>query len=149
MSEWIKLDPGAFSARARQVKMQNGVEIALSLSPYDVPDAVRGNYDPKSGRFLVEFSYIEDEAWVKKQHDQNIELRVGRNSGRLYGIEIDIDSMKASQIALKIELPKIVGRAIDDELRQANRQSRRENYQIAKSVISEEREPLFAQLVGP
>ena len=41
-----------------------------------------------------------DEQSVMQKHDENITLRVGRHSGRLYGIEVNVDALKAKMINL-------------------------------------------------
>lgn len=144
MSEWIKLDPRAFSAKARQTRRQGGIEIAVTLSPYDIPDAVRGQFDEHLSKFVIDFNYIEDEDWERHTSNEGIQLRVGKNSGRLYGIEVDVATLNAGQVALRLELPKLVGKAIEAELSATKLFSRKENYRLAKSVISNQREPLFA-----
>ncbi len=149
MTDWIRLNPEQVSKEARQVKRQNGVEITLTLSPYDVPDAVRGAFDSSLKRFVIEFSYIAEEPWEKRVQDQFVALRIGKNSGRIYGIEIDVVAMQASVIGLKMQLPKIVNKAIDKELRtDGKKRHRQKNYEIAKSVISSERNDLFGELAA-
>jgi hypothetical protein len=147
VSEWIKLDPQFFSARATQRKRQDGIQIAVSLSPYDIPDAVRGRFESRLGRFVIEFSYIEAEKWDLHPHREGLFLRVGKNSGRLYGIEVDVKQHHGQPIALTMRLPKLVSKAIDAELAQNRKaDSRQENYELAKSVLSNEGHTLYSQL---
>jgi hypothetical protein len=149
MSEWIKLDPEKFSSSGRENKRDKGVELSISLSPYDVPDAVRGFYDKRLQRFVIEFRYISSEDWELRLHRDHVNFRVGRNSGRLYGIEIDLREWQARHVELDMRLPKIVDRALEQELTTSLRGRRTEdNYRVAKDVIFDERRPLFAELVG-
>jgi hypothetical protein len=149
MSEWISLNPEQVSRQMRQTRREDGIEISVALSPYEIPDAVRGVFDSTLKQFVVEFRYLAQEAWLPRRHDDYITLRVGKNSGRIYGIEIDVIAMKAKAVGLTMHLPKMVNRAIDKELRTVEGRARREtNYQLAKSAISDERDMLFGDLVG-
>ena len=149
MSDWISLHPEQVSKEMRQTRRQDGVHISVSVSPYDVPDAVRGMFDRSIDRFLIEFRYLSQEEWSRRKHDDYISLRVGKNSERIYGIEIDVKGLQAKAVGLRVQLAKLVNRAIDDELADVpGSQPRQANYELAKSVISDRRESLFGDLVG-
>jgi hypothetical protein len=101
MRNWVMVRPG----EARKSKGPSGnetgkrVKVTVHFSPYDKPLAVRGRYDEDRKRFLVEFQYIADED-VDRQECGDYSLILGRNSGRLYGIEIDVDRLQASRVEL-------------------------------------------------
>ena len=138
MSEWVRLD--AEKLNTPQLQAIRGVNITVRMSPYDVPEAVRGYYDKVQRRFVIEFRYIDDEPLQKKQKGEHITLRIGRHSGRLYGIEVDIDAMKSQAVDLN--------QAIDSLASLPRKRSRHENYEIAKKAITEKKDEIFASLVA-
>lgn len=145
MHEWIKLDPEKLNKP--KLETIQGVEVEVMLSPYDVPDAVGGNYDKERKRFVIEFKYASgDEPRSVEWHDQYVNFIVGRNSQRLYGLEIDVDAMNAHAVSLKV-LEEKVDKAIDDLGRKLTRRSRLGNYGLAKEVISQSGRQLFGTLV--
>ncbi len=114
MSEWVRLDSEKLNTP--QQEAIRGVNITVRMSPYDVPEAVRGYYDEDQERFVIEFRYIGEEPFRRKQKGKHITLRVGRHSGRLYGIEVDVKAMKAQSVDLILEVSDAVLQAIDDSL---------------------------------
>ena len=54
MSDWVPLDAAQLSPAKRQ-RIQ-GVDITVVMSPYDVPEAVRGQYDEGIHRFGLNFA---------------------------------------------------------------------------------------------
>src|ERR1035438_7110729 len=81
-----------------------GVRVDVLVSPYDVPEGVRGALREGGKQFVIEFKYISDEDTVEKQQDDNVKLRVGRNSGRLYALELDMTKFNANHIKLRLEV---------------------------------------------
>ncbi len=49
---WIRVIPGNY------VALGDAIEVGILISPYDIPDGVRGGYDGDLKRFVVEFRYI-------------------------------------------------------------------------------------------
>ena len=54
MSQWIVLNPDEIN-KVRQEQI-NGVQVNLYLPPAGIPYALRGSYDHKINRFVVELS---------------------------------------------------------------------------------------------
>lgn len=95
MSDWIKLDPRtAAESFEPQRRSLDGIQIELAVSPYDVPDAVRGYINKDENNFVIEFRYLDDEAWKVTQLDSSIALRLGTHTERLYGLEIDLARLR-------------------------------------------------------
>lgn len=93
MSEnWIPVDRIALN-EPRQKKV-DGVEVTVMASPYDVPDAYRSYYDEARERHVVEFRYLTEEPKKRENHGQYITLLVGKNSRRIYAIEIDSEALR-------------------------------------------------------
>jgi hypothetical protein len=140
MSQWIPVDP-------KQLSPQLGakvilVDVTLSASPYDVPRAVKGGYDEKKKRFIIAFQYIEEEPLTRKRHDSEITALVGKNSGRLLGLEIDVDKVDANQVTLHV-----ITDAIDVTGKEFPR--RQINYELAKAALSKYREILPGKEARP
>lgn len=142
MSNWMPINRKDFDLRRK--RQINNVELNVIISPYDVPEGVRGAFDDVLGRFVIEFSYIGDEPWRRESPDRHLTLRVGKKSNRLYGIEVDVHALKAESVVLRLGVPKLVSSALT---RLSSReQSRSDNYDLAREVIRRRESELFAQL---
>ena len=102
-----------------------------SISPYDIPEAVRAFKDGQ--RLIVEFKYATEETY-RSVHKGNITLKVGRNSGRLYRIEVDVKG-KAENFRIAVSE---AGIAIEGLATDRSRVKRSGNYGLAKRLISTE-----------
>jgi hypothetical protein len=135
MAKWIRLDSDQLNPPTRE-KIR-GVEVVVLLSAYDVPEAVGGDYDNELKKFVINFKYIvEDEPVTYKKAARHVTFRVGKNSGRLYGIEIDVDKIKEKSVNLSILVPNVV-EAIGKLESNPRLVRRRGNYRLAKRVITE------------
>ncbi len=142
MSEWIELEPSSLGRNEHD--QIDGVEIIVGLSPYDVPEAVRGGYDKDIGRFVIEFRYLDDgEERVSDAQEEDVVLLVGEHSKRLYAIHVDVDRLKAEKVGLKVLIPE-VDEAIDKLGRKPQYSGRLSHYEVAKDVISQNSEKLLA-----
>jgi hypothetical protein len=136
VSEWIEVDQRKLAAPRREVV--NGVEMQVFVSPYDVPQAIRGAYDDSKHRFAIELKYVgDDEPLESRQPHDNVVMFVGKESGRLKRIEIDVDRLNVSAVALKIIS------AIDSFAKQSHTFRRRTNYDAAKKAIEGQSRRLF------
>ena len=145
MGKWIQLNSDELNPpRHESIR---GVDVVVFLSPYDVPEAVSGDYDDEIKKFVIAFRYIvEDEPFARQTGDSVVTLRVGKNSGRLYGIEVDVDKIRADSINLFVKIPEVVQQAIDKLESNPRHRRRRGNYRVAKKVISERGRELFSGL---
>lgn len=135
--KWLKLDAKKYDKESSDT--ENGVEFQLHMSPYDLPDAVRGGYSTDLKRFVIQFKYISAEPTNEQVVDEHVTFRVGAHSRRLYSIEVDVDSMKADQVALRIV-------SAVDQLAHSRRSRDipEDNYGVVKDVIREKSSQLFA-----
>jgi hypothetical protein len=143
MTDWIQLDASRFD-RA-QLKTIRGVEVKVFLSPYDVPEALRGAYDEELKRFVIEFQYISDEPLKRRTYDQYVTTRLGRNSNRLYAIEIDVDAMRVETVNLSVLVQEKVDGVLAGLIREPIDVRRIGNYQLAQQAISNEHDQLFSR----
>lgn len=109
------------------------------------PGAIRGFYDKKKLRFVIQFKYIDDEPKEDRVFDSYVKLRVGRNSERLYAIEIDVDTLRANQVQFLMAVQREVDGAFT-ELLTRSPSRRLENYQLAKEALATRQQELFAAI---
>ncbi len=143
MSDWIQID--ADHVKTEPVRGPSDVEINVFLSPYDVPEAVRGYYDEQRERFVIEFRYMSDEPTRAQDMGGPLVLHVGKRSGRLHEIEVDVNALKAQSVTLNTFVPERIGDAIDALATQSGGR-RLDNYNVAKEVLRERRDQLFQDL---
>lgn len=127
---WVQLEPGDYEKGRRKTRRTRGVEVQIIVSPYDIPTAVRGRYDEKLGRFVIEFRYIDDEPWDREEFEPHVFLRLGESSGRVAGVEVDVDALNVSEVQLKLG-------AVRQALSHAKKREQRrwDNYDIAFDVL--------------
>jgi hypothetical protein len=141
---WIKIDHGSIKTRKR--KNIKGLQIEVSVSPYDVPEAIRGYKKDKSNRCIIQLRYLNDDEPKKSVvHDQNLSYVVGKNSRRLYSLEFDVDSSllerwKPFEHKLKwAEMSKTIDSLAGDKDEPVNE----ENSELVKEAILHHRSELF------
>jgi hypothetical protein len=110
------------------------------MSPYDVPQALRGRYDKAAKRFVIEFRYLGDEDTRDESGGEHVVLRLGRNSGRIYGIVLDVDAMKASWVQLILL-------ALKKREEKHRLPLRHENYALAGQLL-QQNEPVLREAMA-
>jgi hypothetical protein len=85
--QWISMDSRPEPVR----KKVRGAEMLVMPSPYDVPEAVRVGFDFATNQLLVQFQYIETDSPVVRDVKQIARMYIGRHSGRLLGLSIDVE----------------------------------------------------------
>lgn len=97
---WIPLKPEEIDSKEQTAG--RGVHLELSLSPYDIPERVRGYYSDELKRFVIEFRYINDEPLVERKLSDHVTAKEGKSSGRLYDVLVDVDAMNVGLITAAI-----------------------------------------------
>jgi hypothetical protein len=142
-SDWIRLDVSHLNEVQKEEK--GGITLESSLSPYDVPEAVRGHLDDPREWFVIEFRYITSEPTVEVGEDP-VKILRGKRSGRIYQIRVRAPKSLPSEV----EVPNMARKALD-HLKRSGEQSfgphRRIN--IIEHVLEEKREDLFGASRGP
>jgi hypothetical protein len=90
MNAWIPLDLHEF--KKSETKNMRGVDVEVSISPYDLPVAVRVGTENRVYR--LEFKYLNGDSTEKTRVSEGINLHVGTNSDRIYAIDFEIDRMR-------------------------------------------------------
>lgn len=100
--QWIRLDRNKLS-KPENIPL-NGVLIGVQLSPWDVPDGVKGYHDKEEDRFRIDFRYSdsESEKRVGSRNDE-INLLVGRYSGKIISILVETEKTGVDAVMLAVE----------------------------------------------
>lgn len=143
--KWIEVDPANFNSNKR--KDVDGVKVTIGLSPHDLPEAVGGCYDDQIDRFVIELKYLGSEEEVVPISHENVTLQVGKKSGRIRQIHINVKALQADAIDIQLEsaIPDGIKKAI---FRYASKSktSQSGHFRAARDVIMENRERLLADL---
>ena len=142
---WIRVTPSNY------VALGDAIEVGILISPYDIPDGVRGGYDKDLGRFVVEFRYMVDEEYRHFDVDDGVCIRLGKHSSRIVGIEVDVDRLNISQVTVKVDRSAAASAAIDKAIRNVEkakdaRARRRENYVVAQRVLEDKHDDIFSNM---
>jgi hypothetical protein len=110
-----------------------------------VPEAVRGLVDEKSGRYVIEFRYLTEEPLKREIRTDIVTLRVGKNSGRLYGVEINTDAMRSAASGVNVGVASIK-KSVLDTLSDPQITPNRDNLALASDAIRDHAGELFGSL---
>jgi hypothetical protein len=128
-------------------KGKGEVTVDLTIAPHQVPKAVRGYFDPRTQRTVIEFRYADDEEFKVERQDDRTSLRFGRYSRRLMGLELNISGAKASKVQLKIRAVEEIEHAVRRLIEQHPESKIRENYSIAMKAIDSKMGMLSSEML--
>jgi hypothetical protein len=137
MAEWIQVDPSALN-KPKQERV-DGVEVTVMASPYDVPDAYKSYYDEDLKRHVVEFRYLGEEPLRRQNYGPYITLRLGKRSGRIYGLEIDVHRNSKPWVNLGVK-------AIEEREREMPKTQKSLNYAITRRLLRDNAPKLEAAM---
>ena len=134
--EWIPIDSNLF-LRPRTESL-GGVETEVVNSPFDLPVALKAEL--KDETLILRFRYLTDEPvdWVLRS--ENVTLKMGKDSGRLFAVEVrtGVPSGKLKeeiQAALSLAVHAIGHAAEGPPPR--HHFVRRENLRLARATIQD------------
>lgn len=142
MTDWVEVDDSKYNG----VKDARNVIIEMNVSPYDVPQHVRGGIDERHHRFVIEFRYIDDEDTREVKVDKHVQALIGRKSGRVYSLLVDVDERGKDPTLLTIGQPEEVRKDASQALgsiykvvssKQSSTRSREKNYSVAEKVLGD------------
>jgi hypothetical protein len=139
--QWISLDSEMYDSDT--VELSEGVEFHIFVSPYDLPEAVRGRRDAAKRRFVVEFKYIGDEPSEERRVNEHVTFFIGKHSHRVHRIEADVDGLGTELVTLRL-VPAID--ALAKELHSVSTPA--DNFRVAKAVLTDRKAELTRELVG-
>jgi hypothetical protein len=156
MADWIQVEIDDFD-KVRPTNVR-GVEVEFFVSPYDVPEAIRGHYDDNQSKFVIDFRYVGKESVTNVDYE-HVTYKVGESSGRLYGLVIDVQALRAEAVGLSVELhgnkgqelaarilDKVTG-AIESLIERhpiSKAREREDNYKLAKDAVLSKQAELLA-----
>jgi len=143
MNDWIPIDLDKVSTEP--IRVPDDVHIELYLSPFAIPEAVRGRFDKKQGKFFIEFRYSSNEPTLRERQNDDIALHVGKRSGRLYGIEVNVEHAQAKSVTLTTYIPKKISETIK-RLANDRPDYRGDNFRVTNEVVDDRRDLLFRDL---
>lgn len=136
-TDWIFLDGKANNESAFHITTDH---MKISLSPYDIPVAVRG-YTEEDQFYVIEFRYLTDEPVEVEKRGNLLQCGVGVNSGRIYRVCIDIHELKKF---VQSDAVKNVYGALEQFPHNSDRLTR--SYSLARSAIDANDTRLFEPL---
>lgn len=152
-AEWLRL-PDADQLRDGAAGVPD-VVFDVVVSPYSVPDAVRG-VRTSEGRFRIEFRYIDgpEPTAAPKALDEHVRVIEGRHSGRLLAIEVDIDSLGAKSVGIAIKAEELdpsqfesrLSQILSDVAESASDASEKSALESTRIALMQRREALAEQL---
>lgn len=145
--DWVEVD----ESRYNDAKNVPSLVIEMDVSPYDVPHQVRGTFDDKQRKFVIEFRYIDDEEVRQMKLEEHVNALVGKKSGRVYALTVDVEAIGVDSVALKMgrtesKQSEAVRKDVSDALGSMDellrnklfRPKRREkNYKVANKVLGD------------
>ena len=148
MPDWITVE--IEDAETLRKKSVRGIDVQFFVSPYDIPEAIRGRYDAQHKKFVIEFKYVGNESTTKVE-DKHVTYNVGQTSRRLYGLAIDVEALRAEIVGLNVEVNQIrerqeladrilneITEAIESLIERhpgAGTNERDDNYKLAKDAV--------------
>lgn len=149
MSIWLQVNTNnAEELTERPPPEGSKVKVEFLVSSYDIPEAVRGSYNKEKGQFVIEFRYIgnSNEPTKPQTQDDYVTFVVGKNSSRLYGIEIDVKALKVEEVALRVKIKDEVKKTINNLIKRPINRLRRDNYRLTQKALSEKEDELYSPL---
>lgn len=119
---------------------------SIELSAYDIPREVEGKLDPKSGVFHIDFKYLDQEEAVVKKLTDELNMKLGRYSGKILGFEVEVAEHGINNVTLK--LAQAVQAEISKEISNLRKFNQKANYKIIQSILKRKQEPIFADVAG-
>lgn len=116
---WTFIERAAWEKQEKKEGSRSAMLFDVSFSPYDIPTAVRGAFDEASRKFIIEFRYVwPEEGQVRHAHrDEHVEFVIGKVSGRLLEIHIDVESAGVDFLMLQSQAISAVNSLSADESR--------------------------------
>jgi hypothetical protein len=142
MSNWINLKINTVPVE----EQEEGMEISVSPSPYDVPGAIKADIDENKGRLRIQFRYIGSEPLRHEQSNEGISFGTGVNSGRLYEIDVNIDRTAKSMGEVVDRIFQNIGQIAQ------NHSNRIDNYRMATEALRSSTPTILRQsesAIGP
>lgn len=153
MSEWLRLKNIPSSTQAPP---SAGVLFDVVVSPYDVPEAVRGFKTPH-GHFRIEFRYIDGPEPANRpvRLDDHVSVFEGRHTRRLLALEVNLQALGAKSVGVSIstatshdQLKSQLRRALEQLVKQHPLPADRKALESTREALKSRESELLNQLVS-
>jgi hypothetical protein len=140
MSDWIHVDAKQLRQPEPRQETHRGMNLSVHVSPYDIPEAVKGTYDDSSEAFVIHFRYLDAPSQCKEAVMKNgVKFHLDRQ-GRILRVLLPKPLLcRAGAESLAVNLQSAVN---EMEGHWLCRESR-ENHLFANEVICGKRDYLF------
>ena len=149
MSTWLQVNELIAEELTQRLQTEGSkVKVEFSVSSYDIPEAVRSSYTKERGQFIIEFRYVgnSNEPTKPKPQDDYVTFIVGKNSSRLYQIEINVKALKIEKVELCMKIKDEVKKTLDNLIQKPINRFRQDNYRLTQKAFSEREDDLFSSL---
>lgn len=143
--EWIDVSNEVDALNSGLKDEVNGVQFTVYASPSHLPHAIRGYHDDTTQHFIIDFSYDDprSEDLIEGPRDEHVLLRMGKDSGRLYEIEVDVDGLHADALSVVVFAQRALQKVGS---RLPARKST--SYRMAADVLEKKKFEVSRQLAG-
>ncbi len=142
---WIRPEKDVLSRFIKLPSVQTmakGISVSVRVPESDRPTSLNGGYDRKTGKFIIQFRYDDNERSeeTRSTGDENVKFTVGSESKRLQKITVAVDKNEIDVVHLELSrlAPKWIERADDalDSLRNNTKKlSAKLNYELIEELI--------------
>jgi hypothetical protein len=152
MAKWVQVDWEKLNQPRQQTI--NGVAVTVYLSPYDMPEAVKGEYNDAKDRFVVRFQYLGGKEPIEyRSEDEHVQLGIGRKTSRLHEILVDVNALQANSVMLKMQPSELVANEVKEAIERFARSPvavapQQGNYEAVSEVLQQRREQVYSPLAG-
>jgi hypothetical protein len=147
MGDWKPLNISHFQVpHNRDI---GGVATDVIPSPFDIPTAVRSECNPNTHLYGIFFRYLSDpdEPVQKQAVEPDVTLSVGKETGRVLGIQIKCPPSHASIEPVAAKAAETLDRLVTNHTRvwhwKAGSKLRPENLRVAREVVADLDKGLF------
>lgn len=137
MSEWKKIKISSGHAE----EQSSGVSSNRLISPFDVPIHMRVKYSKKSEKIIIELRYISEEPTKSVGKSKSLNLIVGKNSGRCYGIEVNVHSYDIGSTSLSAFVKSVLERELSGV--KTDKKDKKSNFKLARKAFQEAQSEVF------
>ena len=132
----VRLNPHDLMPESEQTEqVDNKTPVVLSLSAYDLPQAV--TVKREEGRIEIRFQYPDNEQDDVVIVGSDLSVILGKNSRKVLGFTVS-GGREPKEVTVRVV------QGVDAQIRLAQRDNQRMNYRVIRRVMADRLEPLLA-----
>jgi hypothetical protein len=86
---WIQLDQALLNVP--RTETHKGATLQAFASPYDIPSAIRADYEPATKQGVLSLRYMAPDEELSASSMGDVEYLIGSNSRRIYKIKVNLE----------------------------------------------------------